>query len=48
MQEIFQKFLYKILKNFDVICDNNEDFFLKTYLRFVMMLEHVNDDARTC
>ena len=27
---------------FDVIRDNNEDFFLKTYLRFFMMLECVN------
>ena len=27
---------------FDVIRNNNEDFFLKTYLRFLMTLERVN------
>ena len=36
-------FALPLVTCFDVICDNNEDFFLKTYLHFLMMQQHVNN-----
>ena len=38
----YNGFAPPLVTYFDVTSDNNEDFFLKTYLRFVMTLDHAN------